>query len=108
MDTLHLLYWNVQGMGAQAFRRFKELLRLDLGTIDILFLQEHHLCMDRIQKNGSILPGRWTNFWITTFGPTGCQARLCTTIKQHFQSIIVSVATIINKQAQFLIVKIGS
>ena len=62
MDTLHFLSWNVQ-----AFRRVKGLLRLDLGSstigiIDILFLQEHHLCMDRIRKYGSILPGRWTHF----------------------------------------------
>mgnify|MGYP002776288684 FL=1 len=61
METLHLLSWNVQGLGGQAFRRVKGLLRSDLGTstigiIDILFLQEHHLWMDRIQKYGSILP----------------------------------------------------
>ena len=67
MDTLHLLSWNVQGLGGQAFRRFKGHLRADLGTanvgnIDILFLQEHHLCRDRNRKYGSILPGRWTHF----------------------------------------------
>ena len=62
MDALHVLSWNVQGLGGQAFRRVKGLLRSDLGSstiviIDILFLQEHHQCMDRIQNYGSILPG---------------------------------------------------
>ena len=55
MDTLHLLSWNVQGLGGQAFGRVKGLLQSDLGTstigiIDILFLQEHHLCMDKIRE----------------------------------------------------------
>ena len=76
MDALYLLSWNVQGLGGQDFHRFKGLLLADLGiadvgNIDILFLHEHHLCMDRIRKYGSILPGRWTHFWIPAFGPTG-------------------------------------
>ena len=48
MDTLHILSWNVQGLGGHAFRRFKGLLGSELGTtnvgtIDILFLQEPHI-----------------------------------------------------------------
>ena len=113
MDALHFLSWNVQGLGGQAFRKFKGLIRSDLGTsnigtIDILFLQEHHLCRDRIQKYGSILPGRWTHFWVPTFGPNGRQGGLCIALRQHLQSIILSAGTVMNKRAQFLIIKIGS
>ena len=113
MDALHLLSWNVQGLGGQAFRRVKGLVRSDLGTsnigtIDILFLQEHHLCRDRIQKYGSILPGRWTHFWVPAFGPNSRQAGLCIALRQHLQSIILSAGTVMNKRAQFLIIKIGS
>ena len=76
MDAPRHLSWNVQGLGGQAFRRFKGLLCSDLGTsnvgtIDILFLQENHLCRDRIQKYGPILPGRWIHFWVPAFGPNG-------------------------------------
>ena len=110
MDTLHFLSWNVQGLGGQAFRRVKGLLRSDLGSstvgiIDILFLQEHHLCMDRIRKYGSILPGRWTHFWVPAFGPNGHQAGLCIAIRQQLESNIVSTTTTMNKRAQFLILK---
>ena len=113
MDTLHVLSWNVQGLGGQAFRRVKGLLRSDLGSsnvgiIDILFLQEHHLCMDRIQKYGSILPGRWIHFWVPAFGPNGRQAGLCIAIRQQLESNIVSAATTMNKRAQILILKRGS
>ena len=62
MDALHFLTWNVQGLGGQAFRRFKGLVHSDLGTsnigtIDILFFEEHHLCRDRIQKYGGLIFG---------------------------------------------------
>ena len=71
MDAPRHLSWNVQGLGGQAFRRFKGLLRSDLGTsnigiIDILFLQEHHMCMDMIHFTkildsflGSCLWSKW-------------------------------------------------
>ena len=67
MDKLNILSWNVQGLGVQAFPRFKGIIRADLytpnvGAIDILFLQEHHLSTDRIQSYGSILLGKWIHF----------------------------------------------
>ena len=57
MDKLSLLSWNVQGLGGQTFPRFKGLLRADLdkanvGDIDILLLQGHHLSADRLQSYG--------------------------------------------------------
>ena len=58
MDKLNLLSWNVQDLGGQAFPRFKGLLQVDLdtrnvGAIDILLLQEHHLSADRLRSYGS-------------------------------------------------------
>ena len=108
MDTLHFLSWNVQ-----AFRRVKGLLRLDLGSstigiIDILFLLEHHMCMDRIQKYGSILPRRWTHFQVPAYGPNGHHVGLCIAIRQQLESNIVLGVTTMNKRAQFLILKRGS
>mgnify|MGYP000704014472 CR=1 FL=1 len=64
--------------------------------------------MDRIQKYGPVLPGRWTHFWDLAFGPNGRQARLCVALRQHLQYSILSTGTFMNKRAQFLIVKIGS
>ena len=98
--------------GGQAFPRFKGLIRADLdtpnvGAIDILFLQEHHLSADRIRSYGSILPGRWIHFWVPTIGPNSRQAGLCMAIKEQWASIIVSAGTILNKRAQFLILQIG-
>ena len=111
MDSLHFLSSNVHGLGGQAFHIFKGLLRSDLGTsnvgtIGILFLQQHHLCKDRIQKYGPILPRRWTHFWVPAFGSNGRQDELCIALRQHLPSIILSACTIMNKHTQFLIVKI--
>ena len=113
MDKLNILSWNVQGLGGQAFPRFKGLIRADLdtpnvGAIDILFLQEHHLSADRIRSYGSILLGRWLHFWVPAIGPNSRQAGLCMAIKEKWASIIVSVGTMSNKRAQFLILQLGS
>ena len=64
--------------------------------------------MDRIRKYGSILPGRWNHFWVPTFGPNGRQVGSCIAIRQQLESNIVTAATIMNKRAQFLILKRGS
>ena len=113
MDKLNLLSWNVQGLGGQAFPRFKGLIRANLntpnvGAIDILFLQEHHFSTDRIRSYGSIVSGRWIHFWVPAIGPNSRQAGLCMAIKEQWSSIIVSAGTMSNKRAQFLIPQIGA
>ena len=47
-------------------------------------------------------------FWVPAFGPNGHQAGLCTALRQHLHSSILSAGTIMHKRAQFHIIKIGS
>ena len=64
MDNLSVLSWNVQGLGGALCRRFKarihrELHKFQVGSCDLIMLQEHLLDTSQIQSYGNILPGDW-------------------------------------------------
>ena len=58
-----LMKWNVQGLGTSRHRRYRGILRQELhkcllgGQLDVLLIQEHHLCEKHIANYGTFLHG---------------------------------------------------
>ena len=104
-----MLSWNVQGLGAPQCKCMRGRLRLELhkaviGTpIDILFIQEHHLCKRRIDKYGSILPGQLTSFWSPSIGRQGAEAGVCLSVAEKWETCVVHYEEVIPGTTQYVI-----
>lgn len=88
--------------------RYRGRLRQELqrciigGGIDMLMLQEHHLCESRIRRCGHLLGTRYETFWSAGFGPMGAQGGVCITIADSWRSAIVDRGVIVPGRAQWL------
>ena len=68
MDDFCIVSWNVQGLGGAQSQIFKARLRQNLHksfirSVDMGFLQEHHLSPSRVDSCGLLLSGSWTHSW---------------------------------------------
>ena len=100
--------WNVQGLGGPFYKRMRGRLRLELqkaligDPIDILLIQEHHLCQRKIDGNGSILHVQWMTFWSPGFGNNGAQGGVCMAISALWKDNVLSYVDLIPRRAQYI------
>ena len=103
----------MQGLGGPQYKRLRGRLRLELqkvligNCIDILFLQEHHLCKRRTDNYGSILPGYWLTYWSPGVGNNGSQAGVCIAFAEKWKTNIIRYEELVPGKAQCIILDIG-
>ena len=110
---MRVVSWNVQGMGGPQFLRCRGRLRQELqsclvgGSIDILMLQEHHLCESRIRRCGQLMHRQSETFWSAAFGTAGAQGGVCMTIAAPWRDAIVDRGIVIPGRAQWMLLQWG-
>ena len=89
MDYFNIVYWNLQGLGASHCNRVKcylnqELSLSNIGRLDMLCFQEHHLNSRRMTSIRNLLHGSWIYEWVSAFGPSGTQGGLSITLRMQW------------------------
>ena len=98
---MKLITWNIQGLGGSKCmmerKNFSQELKSPYfkGIPNILLLQEHHLCADRILSIGNPLEGDWHTFWSPTQGEHGRKGGVCTSIRNNPDIVVVGQDTIV-------------
>ena len=88
----------MQGLGGALCRRFKAIIRRELhkfqvGSCDLIMLQEHHLDASKIQSYGNMLRGDWRYYWIPACGQSENKCGVCMILSDKWYTICSSFPT---------------
>ena len=111
MNNFRIVSWNVQGLGGAQAQKFKARLRQNLHksfmrSVDIVFLQEHHLSSTRIDSYGSLFTGSWAHFWSPAIGESHNKAGVCIALAQKWYSHVIDYKILVEGRVQFIILEI--
>ena len=111
MNNFRIVSWNVQGLGGAQAQNFKARLRQNLHksfmrSVDIVFLQEHHLSSTRIDSYGSLFTGSWAHFWSPAIGESHNKAGVCIALAQKWYSHVIDYKILVEGRVQFIILEI--
>ena len=93
---MKLITWNIQGLGGSKCmmerKNFSQELKSPYfkGIPNILLLQEHHLCADRILSIGNPLEGDWHTFCSPAEGEHRRKGGVCTSIRNNPDIVVVA------------------
>ena len=111
IDFMKLIMWNIQGLGGSKCiierKNFHQEFKSPCfkGISNILLLQEHHLCADRILSIDNPLEGDWHTFWSPAQGEHGRKGGVCTSIRNNLDIVVVGQDTIVEGLAIYVIVR---
>ena len=111
MNNFRIVSWNVQGLGGAQAQKFKARLRQNLHksfmrSVDIVFLQEHHLSSTRIDSYGSLFTGSWAHFWSPAIGESHNKAGVCIALAEKWYSHVIDYKILVEGRVQFIILEI--
>ena len=107
-----MLSWNVQGLGGALCRRFKarirrELHKFQVGSCDLIMLQEHHLDASKIQSYGNMLRGDWRYYWIPACGQLENKCGVCMILSDKWMQFVLHSQQVVEGRAHYLLLKIN-
>ena len=111
MNNFCIVSWNVQGLGGAQAQKFKARLRQNLNknfmrSVDMVFLQEHHLGPSRVDSYGSLFSGSWTHFWSPAIGESSNKAGFCIALAQKWSSHVINYRILVEGRVQVIIIEI--
>ena len=77
-----------------------------MQSVDMVFLQEHHLSPSRVDSYGSLFSGSWTHFWSPAIGESYNKAGVCIALAQKWSSHVIDYRILVEGRVQVIIVEI--
>jgi hypothetical protein len=101
---------NIRGLGGAHWKHKRGKLKQELskdvidGSIDFLFLQEHHLNTQKVSSYGKLLQGNWEVYWGPGYGHEENAGGICLAARGIWRQYVVAHEILIQGQAQYVII----